>query len=172
MPRDLYVYLPPGYDPSQAYPLIIFLHGADVDEHAMLDPSAFKALDWIISRVDPSRRDRRAGRNIRRRESDQFHPFALGQRPRWPFRRYVVYEVLPFVVQSFSIRPEHKTHAMVGISAGGFGAMAIAMKHRELFAAAATIAAPLNLRYDTVSGRYSDKSNPRPTASASSTTLI
>ena len=32
-PRDLYVYLPPGYDPSVAYPLILFLHGADVDEH-------------------------------------------------------------------------------------------------------------------------------------------
>ena len=31
-PRDLYVYLPPGYDPSVAYPLILFLHGADVDE--------------------------------------------------------------------------------------------------------------------------------------------
>ena len=27
--RDLYVYLPPGYDPSLAYPLIVYLHGAD-----------------------------------------------------------------------------------------------------------------------------------------------
>ena len=33
-----------------------------------------------------------------------------------------------------------QAHALLGISAGGFGAMAIAMKHRELFGAVATIA--------------------------------
>lgn len=30
--RDMYVYLPPGYDPSKSYPLAIFLHGAAQDE--------------------------------------------------------------------------------------------------------------------------------------------
>ena len=29
MPRDLYVYLPPGYDPGCAYPLVLFFHMAD-----------------------------------------------------------------------------------------------------------------------------------------------
>src|SRR5271163_1981483 len=33
MPRDLYVYLPPGYDPACAYPLVLVFHMADVDEH-------------------------------------------------------------------------------------------------------------------------------------------
>ena len=48
-PRDLYVYLPPGYDPSIAYPLILFLHGADVDEHDFLDPGDLKAIDYMMS---------------------------------------------------------------------------------------------------------------------------
>ena len=48
-PRDLYVYLPPGYDPRVAYPLILFLHGADIDEHDFLDPGDLKSLDWMIS---------------------------------------------------------------------------------------------------------------------------
>jgi len=30
--RDMYVYLPPGYDPSKKYPFAIFLHGAAQDE--------------------------------------------------------------------------------------------------------------------------------------------
>src|SRR5438046_2584035 len=30
--RDLYVYLPPCYDPTKRYPLLIYLHGANQDE--------------------------------------------------------------------------------------------------------------------------------------------
>lgn len=41
-PRDLYVYLPPDYDPTVAYPLTIILHGAHIDEHAFLDPGVLK----------------------------------------------------------------------------------------------------------------------------------
>src|SRR3954464_7004150 len=41
MPRDLYVYLPPGYDPSQAYPLVLYLHLGYLDEHW------FVATSWI-----------------------------------------------------------------------------------------------------------------------------
>ena len=48
-PRDLYVYLPPGYDPSVAYPLTVILHGAHVDEHAFLDPGVLKTLDRMMS---------------------------------------------------------------------------------------------------------------------------
>src|SRR6516225_4635615 len=48
-PRDLYVYLPPGYDPSVAYPLILFLHGAVVDEHYFLGPFDLKAFDSMMS---------------------------------------------------------------------------------------------------------------------------
>ena len=58
-PRDLYVYLPPGYDPLVAYPLILFLHGADVDEHDFLDPGDLKALDRMMSAGrDPAGRHR------------------------------------------------------------------------------------------------------------------
>ena len=34
--RDLYVYLPPGYDPCKKYPLILWLHGFGEDEHSFL----------------------------------------------------------------------------------------------------------------------------------------
>src|SRR5262245_42372655 len=35
--RDLYVYLPPGFDPCKKYPLVVFLHGFNQDESAFID---------------------------------------------------------------------------------------------------------------------------------------
>src|SRR4051794_39865607 len=35
MRRDLYVYVPPGYDPAVAYPLVVYFHSVDFDEHVM-----------------------------------------------------------------------------------------------------------------------------------------
>src|SRR5437764_7395574 len=34
--RDLYIYLPPGYDPEKKYPFIFWLHGIDQDEKGFL----------------------------------------------------------------------------------------------------------------------------------------
>src|SRR5262249_55900445 len=42
--RDMYVYLPPCYDPNKKYPLAIFLHGAGQDEQIFLK-SLVKDLD-------------------------------------------------------------------------------------------------------------------------------
>ena len=160
-PRDLYVYLPPGYDPSVAYPLIVFLHGADVDEHDFLDPGDLKALDGMISRGEIPPVDHRGpGRNVRgENRITSTHSLwvnGLGGR----FEDHVVDEVVPFLMRTYSIRPEREAHALLGISAGGFGAMAIAMKHRDLFGAVATIAGPLNMRYDNFQGRYGDDFDP------------
>jgi poly(3-hydroxybutyrate) depolymerase len=160
-PRDLYVYLPPGYDPSIAYPLILFLHGADVDEHDFLDPGDLKALDWMISRGEVPAAIIAApdgtyeGKN-RITSTHSLWVNGLGGR----FEDHVVYEIVPFLRQTYSIRPERQAHALLGVSAGGFGAMAIGLKHRDLFAAVATIAGPLNMRIDNIQGRYSDDFDP------------
>src|SRR5438094_857762 len=34
--RAMYVYLPPGYDPGQCYPVLIWFHGFRQDEHEFL----------------------------------------------------------------------------------------------------------------------------------------
>ena len=76
------------------------------------------------------------------------------------FADHIVDKVLPFMFRTYSIRPEREAHGMLGISAGGFRAMAIAMKRRDLVGAVATIAGPLNMRYDNIQGRYSDDFDP------------
>jgi S-formylglutathione hydrolase FrmB len=160
-PRDLYVYLPPGYDPRVAYPLILFLHGADIDEHDFLDPGDLKALDWMISHgqipavVIAAPDGTYEGKN-RVTSTHSLWVNGLGGR----FEDHVVAEVVPFLMRTYSIHPEREGHALLGISAGGFGAMAIALKYRHIFGTVATIAGPLNMRYDNCQGRYGDDFNP------------
>jgi S-formylglutathione hydrolase FrmB len=160
-PRDLYVYLPPGYDPSVAYPLVIFLHGAHIDEHAFLDPGVLKKLDRMISQGEVPAAIIAApdgtyeGKN-RITSTHSLWVNGLGGR----FEDHVVDEILPLLMRTYSIRPEREAHALLGISAGGFGATTIAMKHRDVFGAVATVGGPLNVRYDNRQGRYSDDFDP------------
>jgi len=154
-PRDLYVYLPPGYDPAVAYPLIVFLHGADLDEHDFLDPADLKELDGMMARGEIPRAVVAApdgtyeGKN---RITSTHSLWVNGKGGR--YEDHVVAEVVPFVMGTYSIRPEREAHALLGVSAGGFGAMGMALKHRDIFGAVATLAGPLNMRYYTCLGTY------------------
>ena len=49
--RDLYVYLPPGYDPSQKYPAIVWLHGFMQDEQSFLWNQVVDSIDQAITEV-------------------------------------------------------------------------------------------------------------------------
>ena len=160
-PRDLYVYLPPGYNPSIAYPLIVFLHGSDIDEHHFLDPNDMKRLDrmmasgqlppMIIAAPDGTYE----GVN-HIAATNSFWVNGRGGR----FEDHIVYEVMPFLMRTYSIRPEPQAHALIGVSAGGYGAMGIGLKHRDLFSIVATIAGPLNMRYDACPGGYRAQFDP------------
>jgi hypothetical protein len=159
--RDLYVYLPPGYDPTVAYPLVVFLHGADIDEHAFLDAKDLLWLDGMIARGEIPRAVVAApdgiyeGRN-RIISTHSLWVNGLGGR----YEDHVVQEVVPYLLRNYSIRPERQAHALLGISAGGFGAMGMALKHRDVFGAVATLGGPLNMLYYNCQGRYGDDFDP------------
>jgi S-formylglutathione hydrolase FrmB len=147
-PRDLYVYLPPGYNPARAYPLIVYLHMAYLDEQWIITADFLVQLDGMILRgefppaivVIPD--GMISGENRIREPHSLFVNGVHGR-----FEDHILYEVIPFVTCNFSVRPEREAHALLGTSGGGFGAMSIALRHRDLFGAVATLAAPLNVRY-------------------------
>jgi S-formylglutathione hydrolase FrmB len=161
MPRDLYVYTPPGYDPAQAYPLVLFFHMADVDEHYFTGSKLLKEVDDQIVRgefpaaVVACPDGTFGGWN---RLTARHSLYVNGSARR--FEDHILQEVIPFLTTQYSIRSEREAHAVVGFSAGGYGAMGLAIKHRDYFGAVATLAAPLNLRYSNNDGVYFNDFDP------------
>jgi S-formylglutathione hydrolase FrmB len=148
MSRDLYVYLPPGYDPHRTYSLILFFHMAGQDEHFFVHQSLISVLDSLIlaGKVPPvivAAPDGALG------DAGLFHKHhsLFINSPNGRFEDHILYEVFPFMMANYPIRPERAAHALMGISAGGYGAMSIALEHPEYFSAVATMAGALNLRY-------------------------
>ena len=147
--RDLYVYLPPGYDPKVAYPMVLYLHTAQVDEHTLIGPGIIEVLDGMIARgefppaVVACPDGTYEGEN---RLKDTHSLYVNGRGGR--FEDHLIGEVVPFVTTTYSVRPEREAHAVFGASAGGYGGMGLALKHRDVFGAVATLAGPLNMRYD------------------------
>lgn len=153
--RDMYVYLPPCYDPNQAYSLVLWFHGAFGDETAFLECCQLETLDKLIHKgvippmivACPDCTYEGVGRLG---SQHSFLVNGLGGR----YEDFILADVLPLLRTQFSLRPEREAHATGGVSGGGFGALSLAMKHRDIFGACAVLAAPVNMRYSTTSGRY------------------
>ena len=160
-PRDLYVYLPPGYDFRRAYPLVLFFHMATVDEHYFVSSKLLSIVDNLVlcKKLPPviiaSPDGTYGGRN---RLSAEHSLYVNGCGGR--FEDHVLQEIVPFLAANYSIRPERQAHALLGVSAGGYGAMSMAIEHRDFFGAVATLAAPLNLRYSNEDGKYFEDFDP------------
>jgi hypothetical protein len=149
-PRDLYVYLPPGYDPARAYPLVIYLHMAFADEHGYVGSRELAQLDRMIMTGQFPAAVVAIPDGLIEGENRIREPHSLfinGVRGR--FEDHLVQEVYPFLISHYSIRPEAEAHALLGVSGGGLGAASIALRYPSLFGVVATLAAPLNLRYTT-----------------------
>lgn len=153
--RDLYVYIPPNYDPARQYPLVVWLHGAFGDEHILFLLGRVEILDRLIQAgLCPPLVMAVPDATISGRNGPlSLHSFMVnGQQGR--FEDHLMQEMVPFVTRHFSIRPERACHALIGLSAGGYAALNIGIKHRDYFSLIATMAPPANLRYGAASGNH------------------
>jgi len=158
--RDLYVYLPPGYDPSKKYPLCIYLHGINQDETGFTDNVVKPLDDAIVSGklppiviAAPDGSDR--GTNCFIVTGTFFDNSRLGA-----FEDFVVHDVYDFMMSNYSIRPEPEAHVLMGASMGGGAAFAKAIKYRDRFRVAVAVFPPLNFRWISCRGRYFDNFDP------------
>jgi hypothetical protein len=152
--RDLYVYLPPGYDPRRCYPAMLWLHGIGQDEGSFpadglryFDDAiaAGRLPPMIIAMPDGSYH----GKPGLHRPSTMFLNSDLGD-----FEDFAAQDVWSFVRTHYSVRPERGAHVVAGFSGGGAAAYRIAIRYREEFATVFGVSPPLNFRWVDCHGRY------------------
>jgi len=151
--RDLYFYVPPGYDGITAYPAMIWLHGFGQDEKTFLDfvPVLDEGIrngrfpPMVIAAPDGSINGSASLRN-----NGSFYMNSKAGR----FEDYIIDDVWCLMQKQFRIRSERGAHVLAGASMGGYGAFALAFQHRETFGVIAGILPPLDIRYADCHDRY------------------
>jgi S-formylglutathione hydrolase FrmB len=152
--RDLYVYVPPGFDPSQDYPVLVWLHGIASDEGTFLEegiPQIDRLMatgelpPFLIALVDGTRFGRGGLLSIH----SSFLNTRLGD-----YEDYLMGDVWDFLVTQYPIRPEREAHVLGGVSLGGGAAYHHAIKFRERFGIVLGIFPPLNVRWMDCHGNY------------------
>jgi len=135
--RDVWCYLPPGYDGGDArYPVIYFLSGftGTGRMHLNFDPwveSIDKRLDRLIKAgsmppvicVLPDCFTALGG-------SQFINSTATGR-----YEDYLIGEVVPFVDSQLRTQASRDHRGVTGKSSGGYGAMVLAMRHADVFGA-------------------------------------
>jgi S-formylglutathione hydrolase FrmB len=158
--RDLYVYVPPGYDPKQSYPLAIYLHGAVQDEQFFLE-NLVERLDHAIASGDLPPLVIAVPDGSMFGEPSICKPATFfANTNAGNFEDWVMQDVWNFVMENFSIRPDRDGHMLMGASMGGSAAFAHAIKHKDRVKIAIGMVPALNLRWVDCCGRYWSKFDP------------
>lgn len=133
--RDLYVYLPPGYDESDIrYPSVYCLTGFTGRGKMLLNDNAFtpnlaERMDKLIAAgtikpmivVMPDCFTYYGG-------SQYINSTATGR-----YEDYLIDEIVPFVDGNFRTMSDRDSRAVMGKSSGGYGSLIMGLRHADVF---------------------------------------
>jgi enterochelin esterase-like enzyme len=127
--RQSLVYLPPNVDRHRRYPLVILLHGLRGS------PFSFSASLRIAAAVDPLIAGHRLAPFIAVMPPAGYTPAFDGE---WTgaWERYVVRDIVPWASAHLPVRRTASGRTIAGYSAGGYGAVDIALRHPRVFGVA------------------------------------
>jgi len=137
--RDLYLYLPPGYEKgSDLYPVAWCLSGFTGRGRMLLNDNPWSP--GIADRMDALLAEGRAKPLILALPdcfthiggSQYVNSPALGR-----YEDHVIEELVPFVDSRFRTLAEPEHRGVMGKSSGGYGALMMGMRHPEVFGAVA-----------------------------------
>ena len=130
------IYLPSDYNTSQrAYPVTYLLHGyGDADDGWIQYGEVNRLADDAIStgKIPP----------MIIVTPDGFTGFYINSADgKLNYEDFFVKELIPYIEKTYKVKTERKFRAIAGLSMGGYGSMILALKHPDLFVAAAPLSA-------------------------------
>lgn len=163
--KALRVYLPPSYGAANAaskrYPVLLYLHGLGGNERNWVDNGALdRTMDSLVAAGLPEA-------IIAMPDGDDSWYTTFGQLPDvpacqadttrrepaatfcvpWPrYDDYIVRDVVEYLDTHYRTRPDRAHRAIAGLSMGGYGAITLALRHPDAFAAAASHSGVLSTR--------------------------
>lgn len=147
--RDLWVYLPPGYEASdETYPVVYCLSGFTGRGQMMLNDSAFSPnLAERIDRLIESGRIRRMIAVL----PDCFTYYGgsqyINSTATGRYEDYLSQEIVSFVDSTYRTNADRSSRAVMGKSSGGYGALIMGLRHADTFGLVCATAADSYFEY-------------------------
>ena len=156
------VYLPAGYaDSDRRYPVVYLLHGLGGDESNWLELGDLAgAADRLKLQAIVVMPDGDAGFYANSTTPARYDDCMGGASPfeegsprastcvrKADYEDYIVRDLVAEVDAGFRTMAERRGRAIAGLSMGGFGALSLAMRHRDLFASTASHSGVVALFY-------------------------
>jgi S-formylglutathione hydrolase FrmB len=130
------IYLPPGYEsaPTKRYPVIYLLHGYAGSNQTWTTDGEFSLniapiLDALI-RSGKLRKVILVAPNANNAYNGSFY---VNSPVTGNWEDYIFRDVVSYIDRNYRTLPRASSRALVGHSMGGFGAVAIGMKHTDVF---------------------------------------
>ncbi len=131
--RDVFVYLPPGYnDSNRRYPVIYFLHGYGV--------GAQRYVEGVLRLPDSVDATMASGANeVIIVMPDAFNRYSGSMYSNSPttgdWESFVARDLVSHIDNHYRTLPQRESRGLSGHSMGGYGTMRIGMKHPDVFGA-------------------------------------
>lgn len=137
--REVLVYLPPSYDGSRRFPVVMVLPSYAAGHRSFLnyrvwEPGFFERYEALLARGESDEAIFVAPDCMTRWGGSQF----VDSTATGPYQSYLTDEVMPFVDARYRTIPTREARAAIGRSSGGFGALRLAIDRPEAFAAYAS----------------------------------
>jgi S-formylglutathione hydrolase FrmB len=153
--KDYKIYLPAGYDTltSRRYPVIYMLHGLGGDEtnwvrggklDAVADAMRLQAIVVMPDGDDAFYANAVTSPELQACLAAGTPPFSDDEKPedfcvaRRSYEDYMTRDLIAHVDGTYRTLAERRARGIGGLSMGGFGALQLAMRHKDLFAATAS----------------------------------